>query len=70
MDFNRINKRWVNVPMYRYICPNCGNEEVVLKSADDKTIPVCEKCNSEMERAVATSVSVKFKGSGFYSTDK
>ena len=56
------------MPMYRYVCENCGNEKVILHSMNDNPVVVCEKCGSRMKRTVGR-VGIIFKGSGFYTTD-
>ncbi len=56
------------MPMYRYICENCGNEKVVFHSMSESPVVVCEKCGHIMKRTIG-KVGIIFKGSGFYTTD-
>ncbi len=56
------------MPMYRYVCENCGNEKVVFHGMNETPVVVCDKCGSIMKRAIGR-VGVIFKGTGFYSTD-
>ena len=56
------------MPMYRYVCDNCGNEKVVFHGMNENPTIVCEKCGSVMRRTIGR-VGVIFKGSGFYTTD-
>jgi putative FmdB family regulatory protein len=57
------------MPIYRYVCSNCGHEEkvIVLRKEDEEV--KCPECGADMEKGLPKSVGVKFKGSGFYSTD-
>ena len=56
------------MPMYRYVCENCGNEKVVLHGMNESPKVICDRCGAEMKRTIGR-VGVIFKGSGFYSTD-
>ncbi len=56
------------MPMYRYICENCGNEKVVFHSMNEEPTVVCDRCGHVMRRTIGR-VGVIFKGSGFYTTD-
>ena len=56
------------MPMYRYVCENCGNEKVVLHGMNESPTIICDKCGSVMKKSIGR-VGIIFKGSGFYSTD-
>jgi len=56
------------VPLYRYVCENCGNEKVVLHGMNETPNIICEKCGSVMKRTIGR-VGIIFKGEGFYITD-
>ncbi|MBO8160910.1 MAG: FmdB family transcriptional regulator [Thermosipho sp. (in: Bacteria)] len=56
------------MPMYRYICKNCGTEKVELHGINDTPEIICDVCGNEMERTIGR-VGIVFKGSGFYITD-
>jgi len=56
------------MPMYRYICENCGYEKVVMHSMDESPKVICDKCGSVMKRSIGR-VGVVFKSEGFYTTD-
>jgi len=55
------------MPLYKYHCPECGEEITKIEQIGTKTIP-CE-CGEEMEREKVNSFSSRYKGSGFYETD-
>jgi putative FmdB family regulatory protein len=55
------------LPNYLYQC-DCGQSVTVNHSMNEVKIPECLKCLKAMKR-VFTFQDVRFKGSGFYSTD-
>lgn len=55
------------MPNYLFQC-SCGQEVTVNHSMNEIKVPKCLKCMTDMKR-VFTFQDVKFKGSGFYSTD-
>ena len=56
------------MPIYEYLCEDCGSSfEVMQKMADDPLVQ-CEKCGGPL-RKVLHPVAIHFKGSGFYTTD-
>lgn len=56
------------VPLYRYICPNCGHEVMLLKKISEADEVRCDVCGRKMVRQIG-NVGVVFKGNGYYSTD-
>ena len=57
------------MPNYEYEC-KCGQSVSIFRSlTEPETKPVCGKCSVEMKRLFGIAAA-KFKGSGFYSTDK
>jgi putative FmdB family regulatory protein len=57
------------MPLYEYVCSNCGHKyEKIQKFTDmpEKTCPVC--CNDSLTRPMACSTFF-FKGNGWYVTD-
>ncbi|MEJ5257686.1 MAG: FmdB family zinc ribbon protein [Fervidobacterium sp.] len=56
------------MPMYRYVCENCGSEEVHLHGVNDSPVIECGKCGARMNRTIGR-VGIVFKGSGYYITD-
>ena len=55
------------MPLYEFRCTYCDNlfERIQSYHAD---WPVCPVCSGETQR-ILSSACVKFKGSGFHSTD-
>ena len=58
------------MPFYRYECESCGHRFRVLHldGVDDKT--ACPSCGGDETRRLLSRVSVQFKGSGYYKTDR
>ena len=58
------------MPFYRYRCEKCGHEFRILQpnlANDDASCPSCESADV---RRLLSRVSVQFKGSGYYKTDR
>ena len=64
----QVKEEVESMPLYRYVCDNCGNEKVVMHSMNESPEVVCEVCGVPMRKAIS-KVGVIFKGSGFYITD-
>jgi putative FmdB family regulatory protein len=57
------------VPTYDYKCTKCGHTFSVEQSIHDKPLTRCRKCRGKLEKLLPRSISLIFKGSGFYVTD-
>jgi len=58
------------MPFYRYECESCGHEFRVLQPAGSDEPVQCPKCKAETAKRMLPRVSVQFKGSGYYKTDR
>lgn len=59
------------MPLYDYICLECGNKfekRVSLKNLEFLSVE-CDNCGSTKCEKLFSKVSVIYKGRGFYSTD-
>ena len=58
------------MPLYRYECKSCGHRFRVLhlEGIEDQT--TCPSCGGNETRRLLGRVSVQFKGSGYYKTDR
>ena len=56
------------VPIYEYLCKQCGNVFERIQKFSDPQIESCPKCGGKVEQ-VLTAAAVQFKGSGWYATD-
>lgn len=57
------------MPKYNMECNDCDEEFVKIIQGNPTTI-VCPECGSDnVKKTMPTSVSLRFKGKGFYRTD-
>jgi putative FmdB family regulatory protein len=57
------------MPSYDYSCPLCMRVHIETRGINEEQKQInCENCNVELIRRY--NISVAFKGSGFYTTDK
>lgn len=56
------------MPVYEYVCKQCGNHTEVSQSFKDEPLTVCPVCGGPL-RKVFNSIGIVLKGSGFYRTD-
>lgn len=57
------------MPIYEFICLDCGNQFEKLQSFSDTTVPRCPQCQSERVQKRLSPPAVHFKGSGWYVND-
>ncbi len=57
------------MPTYDYRCTKCGCTFAIEQSILDKSLTRCKKCRGKLEKLLPRSISLIFKGSGFYVTD-
>ena len=57
------------MPIYEFVCQNCGNEFELIRSFSDNSMPTCPHCaNEQVDRQVGRP-AIHFKGSGWYIND-
>ncbi len=57
------------MPIYEFVCQNCGNEFEKIQSFSHTIAPVCPKCQSAEVQRQMSRPAIHFKGSGWYITD-
>ena len=58
------------MPIYEYLCKNCGFTLEELQSIKEKPLVKCPACGKDtLARLIGGGGSLIFKGSGFYQTD-
>jgi putative FmdB family regulatory protein len=57
------------MPIYPYLCNNCGHEFDRLQKISDDHLKVCPECGAESLRKKLTAASFQLKGTGWYETD-
>lgn len=53
------------MPLYDFLCPDCGYQIEVLQMSPDLTVG-CLECDSLMERVFSAPPMIKIKGAGGY----
>ncbi len=56
------------MPIYEYLCHECGIVDEFIHAMDDVTPRNCCKCIMPMSKIISSS-GVRFIGGGFYETD-
>jgi putative FmdB family regulatory protein len=58
------------MPIYEYICKNCGHHLEELQSMSEPPLIKCPICgHNTLQKLIGTGAGIIFKGSGFYETD-
>lgn len=57
------------MPIYEFVCQDCGHEFELIQSFSDSSIPQCPVCHSEQVMRQVGRPAIHFKGSGWYITD-
>lgn len=53
------------MPLYEYLCQQCGRHTEKIQKFSDPELTVCPHCGGRLERTL-TAPAVQFKGSGWY----
>ncbi len=56
------------MPIYEYLCEQCGKRSEVLQRLQDAPLTLCDECGGALRKLVSAP-SFQFKGSGWYVTD-
>ena len=56
------------MPVYEYVCRDCGEHVEVVQSFRDDPLTTCGVCGGNL-RKVFSAAGIIFKGSGYYVTD-
>lgn len=57
------------MPIYEYLCENCGHEFETLQKISDAPLRECPKCAQERLVKKITAAGFRLKGAGWYETD-
>ncbi|MDR9433023.1 MAG: zinc ribbon domain-containing protein [Spiribacter sp.] len=57
------------MPIYEYICDDCGHELEALQGISDETLTDCPACDHSALRRKISAAAFRLKGSGWYETD-
>jgi putative FmdB family regulatory protein len=56
------------VPIYEYVCSDCGKKTEVIQRVGERPIRLCPHCGGKVKKAFSAP-AIQFKGTGFYITD-
>jgi len=56
------------LPLYEYVCTQCGQHIEKIQKFSDAPLTKCEKCGGKLKRLISPP-AIQFKGSGWYVTD-
>jgi putative FmdB family regulatory protein len=57
------------MPIYEFVCLECGYDFEKLRSFSDTSTPTCPNCQSAQVQRRLSAPAIHFKGSGWYVTD-
>jgi len=57
------------MPLYEYVCKNCGERTEVIQPVGEKPITACPHCGKRALKKAISAPAIQFKGSGWYVTD-
>lgn len=58
------------MPIYEYLCKNCGHHLEELQSMSEPPLTKCPICGyNTLQKLIGAGSGIIFKGSGFYETD-
>lgn len=57
------------MPIYEYVCENCGQHLEVFQSIRAEPLIECEHCHQSTLKKLVSVAGFRLKGSGWYETD-
>lgn len=57
------------MPIYEYLCENCGKELEKIQKISDEPLVDCPECGKAQLRKKISAVGFQLKGTGWYATD-
>lgn len=57
------------MPIFEYICDNCGHEFETLQKVSEASLKKCEACGAKKLRKKISAAGFRLSGSGWYETD-
>ena len=57
------------MPIYEYLCGDCGHELEAMQKISDPVLTVCPDCGAEALKKQISKVAFRLKGTGWYETD-
>lgn len=56
------------MPIYEYLCEDCGEITEAMQKVSDPPIETCPKCKGNLKKVISNT-SFILKGTGWYATD-
>ena len=57
------------MPIYEYVCDNCGHYLEALQKLSDEPLVFCPECGDATLRKQVSAAAFRLKGTGWYETD-
>ena len=57
------------MPIYDFVCQECGNEVEVLQKMSDAPLTECAACGKPAMKKKVSAAAFRLSGSGWYETD-
>ncbi len=57
------------MPIYEYMCPNCGHEFEIIQGIKESPLTACPACGENQLRKKLSAAAFHLKGTGWYETD-
>jgi len=57
------------MPIYEFVCEDCGNEVEVLQKISDEPLKICPSCGKFSMKKKVSAAAFRLSGSGWYETD-
>ena len=57
------------MPIYEFVCEECGNKVEVLQKMSDEPLKICPSCGKSSMKKKVSAAAFRLSGSGWYETD-
>lgn len=57
------------MPIYEYLCDDCGHEQEAIQKFSDAPLTDCDACGEPRLRKKISAAGFRLKGGGWYETD-
>lgn len=57
------------MPIYGYLCSNCGTQKDVMQKMADAPLTTCPECGQETFSKQLSAAGLQFKGSGYHAVN-
>jgi putative FmdB family regulatory protein len=57
------------MPIYEYLCSDCGHKEEHLQKVSERPLSKCPACGKKTYKKQLSAAGFQLKGSGWYATD-